>query len=280
MTIPSAGLGRPGTTTTALGFGCSAIAGLNTRRESLGLLAAAVELGIRHFDVARSVRVRRRGGDPWRLPRHDKRALHGHLEVRDRCCRRLRLAGPAHEGARPCGAAQGPGPLRGGAVAGDCQCARGAVRSRADTAEPRDEPSRAEARPSRGVPPPRVHPRRVGLRVGPRGPVGPRRLRSNRVRRPGDEHRRHPGDPRARVPCRPPRPVPRRRRHVRRRGDRARSTPWYEHDHPRGPRPEPEGVAGSPCRSERTGAPGVVGPTRRRRDRRERARRVCSCAVP
>lgn len=52
--MPSAGLGRPGTTTTALGFGCSAIAGLNTRRESLGLLAAAVELGIRHFDVARS----------------------------------------------------------------------------------------------------------------------------------------------------------------------------------------------------------------------------------
>ena len=52
VTIPSAGLGRPGTTTTALGFGCSAIAGLNTRRESLGLLAAAVELGIRHFDVA------------------------------------------------------------------------------------------------------------------------------------------------------------------------------------------------------------------------------------
>ena len=54
MTIPSAGLGRPGTTTTALGFGCSAIVGLNTRREALGLLSAAVELGIRHFDVARS----------------------------------------------------------------------------------------------------------------------------------------------------------------------------------------------------------------------------------
>jgi len=54
VTIPSAGLGRPGTTTTALGFGCSGIVGLNTRSESLGLLSAALELGIRHFDVARS----------------------------------------------------------------------------------------------------------------------------------------------------------------------------------------------------------------------------------
>ncbi len=62
--------------------------------------------------------------------------------------------------------------------------------------------------------------------------------------------------------------------HVRRRGDRARSTPWNEHDHPRGPRPEPEGVAGSPCRSERSGAAGVVGPARWRGDRRERARRA------
>ncbi len=52
--IPSAGLGRPGTTTTALGFGCSGIVGSNTRSESMGLLSAAVELGIRHFDVARS----------------------------------------------------------------------------------------------------------------------------------------------------------------------------------------------------------------------------------
>jgi aryl-alcohol dehydrogenase-like predicted oxidoreductase len=54
VTIPSAGLGRPGTTTTALGFGCSGIIGSNTRSESMGLLSAAVELGIRHFDVARS----------------------------------------------------------------------------------------------------------------------------------------------------------------------------------------------------------------------------------
>jgi D-threo-aldose 1-dehydrogenase len=54
MTIPSAGLGSPGTTTTALGFGCSGIIGSNTRSESMGLLSAAVELGIRHFDVARS----------------------------------------------------------------------------------------------------------------------------------------------------------------------------------------------------------------------------------
>jgi aryl-alcohol dehydrogenase-like predicted oxidoreductase len=54
VTIPSAALGRPGTTTTALGFGCSGIVGSNTRSESMGLLSAAVELGIRHFDVARS----------------------------------------------------------------------------------------------------------------------------------------------------------------------------------------------------------------------------------
>jgi D-threo-aldose 1-dehydrogenase len=54
VTIPSAGLGRTGTTTTALGFGCSGIIGSNTRTESLGLLSTAVELGIRHFDVARS----------------------------------------------------------------------------------------------------------------------------------------------------------------------------------------------------------------------------------
>jgi D-threo-aldose 1-dehydrogenase len=54
MTIPSAGLGRPGTATTALGFGCSGIIGSNTRSESMGLLSTAVELGIRHFDVARS----------------------------------------------------------------------------------------------------------------------------------------------------------------------------------------------------------------------------------
>ena len=195
----------------------------------------------------------------------------------------LTAVGPAHEGARPRGALRKvPGPLQGPAVVGDCQCAGGAVRTRTDTAEPRDEPScpaalstsrrsSSTSAPQKSGPPGRSS----------RGPVGPRRLRSHRVRRPGDKRRRHPGDPRVTKSI----AVPLVQfhddgKHVRRRGDRARSTPWNEHDHPRGPRPEPKGVAGSPCRSERSGAAGVVGPARWRGDRREACSPCCSCAVP
>jgi aryl-alcohol dehydrogenase-like predicted oxidoreductase len=42
-----------GTVTSALGFGCSALVGGRTAKESLRLLDAAYDAGIRHFDVAR-----------------------------------------------------------------------------------------------------------------------------------------------------------------------------------------------------------------------------------
>ena len=45
-------LGTTGRTTTRLGYGCSSLMGALGRRESLGLLAAAYDAGIRHFDVA------------------------------------------------------------------------------------------------------------------------------------------------------------------------------------------------------------------------------------
>jgi aryl-alcohol dehydrogenase-like predicted oxidoreductase len=46
----------PGTTvtTSVLGFGCNALLGPRTRAEGLGLLQTAYDVGIRHFDVARS----------------------------------------------------------------------------------------------------------------------------------------------------------------------------------------------------------------------------------
>ena len=46
-------LGTSGRNTTRLGFGCSNLMGATGRRESLKLLEAAYEAGIRHFDVAR-----------------------------------------------------------------------------------------------------------------------------------------------------------------------------------------------------------------------------------
>jgi diketogulonate reductase-like aldo/keto reductase len=42
-----------GRATSALGFGCAALVGGRTRRESLRLLEAAFDAGVRHFDVAR-----------------------------------------------------------------------------------------------------------------------------------------------------------------------------------------------------------------------------------
>jgi D-threo-aldose 1-dehydrogenase len=45
-------LGATGRTTTRLGFGCSSLMGSISRRESLRLLEAAYDAGIRHFDVA------------------------------------------------------------------------------------------------------------------------------------------------------------------------------------------------------------------------------------
>lgn len=47
--VPLAGTGR---ITTRLGFGCTALMGSLTRRQSLALLEAAWDAGIRHFDVA------------------------------------------------------------------------------------------------------------------------------------------------------------------------------------------------------------------------------------
>jgi aryl-alcohol dehydrogenase-like predicted oxidoreductase len=46
-------LGTSGRNTTRLGFGCSNLMGATGRRESLKLLEAAYDAGIRHFDVAR-----------------------------------------------------------------------------------------------------------------------------------------------------------------------------------------------------------------------------------
>ena len=45
-------LGQSGRQTTRLGFGCSSIMGAMGRRESLALLEAAYDAGVRHFDVA------------------------------------------------------------------------------------------------------------------------------------------------------------------------------------------------------------------------------------
>ncbi len=47
-------LGTSGRTTTRLGFGCSSLMGSLGRRESLGMLEAAFDAGVRHFDVAPS----------------------------------------------------------------------------------------------------------------------------------------------------------------------------------------------------------------------------------
>jgi D-threo-aldose 1-dehydrogenase len=49
QTLPLADTGR---TTTRLGFGCSNLMGATSRRNSLRLLEAAYDAGIRHFDVA------------------------------------------------------------------------------------------------------------------------------------------------------------------------------------------------------------------------------------
>lgn len=54
MTLESVALPSGGERTTVLGFGCSALIGGHTRTESLRLLAAAFDAGVRHFDVARS----------------------------------------------------------------------------------------------------------------------------------------------------------------------------------------------------------------------------------
>ena len=45
-------LGTTGRTTTRLGYGCSSLMGALGRRESLALLGAAYDAGVRHFDVA------------------------------------------------------------------------------------------------------------------------------------------------------------------------------------------------------------------------------------
>ena len=45
-------LGTSGRTTTRLGFGCGSIMGAMSGRDSLALLEAAYDAGIRHFDVA------------------------------------------------------------------------------------------------------------------------------------------------------------------------------------------------------------------------------------
>ncbi len=45
-------LGSSGRETTRLGFGCSSVMGGMGRRESLGMLEAAFDAGLRHFDVA------------------------------------------------------------------------------------------------------------------------------------------------------------------------------------------------------------------------------------
>jgi aryl-alcohol dehydrogenase-like predicted oxidoreductase len=45
-------LGKTGRRTTQLGFGCSSVMGALGRRESLSMLEAAFDAGVRHFDVA------------------------------------------------------------------------------------------------------------------------------------------------------------------------------------------------------------------------------------
>jgi D-threo-aldose 1-dehydrogenase len=51
QTLPLAHTGR---TTTRLGFGCSSVLGAMNRKDSLAMLEAAYDAGIRHFDVAPS----------------------------------------------------------------------------------------------------------------------------------------------------------------------------------------------------------------------------------
>ncbi|HKO19656.1 MAG TPA: aldo/keto reductase, partial [Acidobacteriaceae bacterium] len=45
-------VGTTGRTTTQLGYGCSSLMGAMGRAESLAILEAAFDAGIRHFDVA------------------------------------------------------------------------------------------------------------------------------------------------------------------------------------------------------------------------------------
>src|ERR1017187_8275756 len=45
-------LGRTGRRTTRLGFGCSSLMGAMGRKESVAMLEAAFDAGVRHFDVA------------------------------------------------------------------------------------------------------------------------------------------------------------------------------------------------------------------------------------
>lgn len=52
--LPQIALAETGRTTTRLGFGCSGLMGGLSERESLRLLEAAYDVGIRHFDVAPS----------------------------------------------------------------------------------------------------------------------------------------------------------------------------------------------------------------------------------
>ena len=50
--METVGLGTTGRTTTRLGYGCSSLMGALGRKESVGLLEAAYDAGVRHFDVA------------------------------------------------------------------------------------------------------------------------------------------------------------------------------------------------------------------------------------
>jgi D-threo-aldose 1-dehydrogenase len=52
MLMQSIALGETGRTTTRLGFGCSSVMGGLGHKESLAMLEAAYDAGIRHFDVA------------------------------------------------------------------------------------------------------------------------------------------------------------------------------------------------------------------------------------
>jgi D-threo-aldose 1-dehydrogenase len=50
--MQSIALGETGRTTSRLGFGCSSVLGALNRRDSLAMLEAAFDAGVRHFDVA------------------------------------------------------------------------------------------------------------------------------------------------------------------------------------------------------------------------------------
>jgi D-threo-aldose 1-dehydrogenase len=50
--MQSVALGETGRSTTRLGFGCSSVMGALGRRDSLAMLEAAFDAGVRHFDVA------------------------------------------------------------------------------------------------------------------------------------------------------------------------------------------------------------------------------------